>query len=75
MGNVIALKGPEAPLTLAVRLAVRRAYRMRCKAVAELYVAQAFSESYRGVEGLGSDYTMAIFVAAMRRELRRTGLF
>jgi hypothetical protein len=74
MGKVVAFRDPEAPQSLAQRLAIRRAYRIRCKAVAEEFVAQAFSESYRGVEGLGGDYTMPIFVGAMRRELRRTGL-
>ena len=59
------------------RLAARRIYREACKAIASEYVATAFATASKtpGTGKLGCDDVLSVFVAAMRRELRKTGLF
>lgn len=73
MDNVIPFKDPCAPVTGTARLKARRAYRAACNAIAVDVVASAFSATARapGVEGLGVDDAVPLFVAAVRRELRR----
>ncbi len=63
--------------TPAERRAARRAYREGCKLIAAHCVAQAFSAAFKvpGANGISVDDAMPIFVAAMRRELRKSGLF
>ena len=58
-------------------LAARRAFREDCKVLASIAGAKAFSESAKlaGAKTLGIDDAAHVFVAAMRRELRRSGLF
>lgn len=55
------------------RRAARRAFRVACNAIAVDFVAAAFGAAGRapGTEGLGIDDAVPLFVAAMRRELRR----
>jgi hypothetical protein len=76
--NVIPFRDPYLPATGPERLAARRAYRAGCKVIAAEAVAQAFRAAGRvpGVgHRLGCDDALPIFVAAMRRELRKSGLF
>jgi hypothetical protein len=75
--NVIPFRDPDLPLVGAERLTARRAYRAGCKAIAAAAVAEAFSAAGRvpGIGRLGCDDALPVFVAAMRRELRKTGLF
>jgi hypothetical protein len=77
MGEVIRFHDPSLPLTGNERLVARRAYRKGCRAVATVAVAHAFSVAAKlpGVDRLGCDDVLPIFVAAMRRELRKTGIF
>jgi hypothetical protein len=62
--------GPKPNLT--VRLASRRAYRRQAAEVAARCVAEAFTASAKGID-IGCDDALPIFVAAMRRELRKSG--
>jgi hypothetical protein len=78
--NVIPFRNPrdpDLPSVGAERLAARRAYREGCKLLAEYFVAQAFSAAGKmpGIGRLGCDDALPVFVAAMRRELRKSGLF
>jgi hypothetical protein len=54
----------------------RRAYRAACKTLAAKTVAQAFSESFKtsGTGKLSIEDAFPLFVAAMRRELRKSRL-
>jgi hypothetical protein len=78
--NVIPFRSPDAPAEGAERLAAIRAYRAACREVAAETVADAFSAASKaakvpGVRSLGCDDALPLFVAAMRRELRKSGLF
>ena len=75
--NVIPFRYPYLPLEGAERLAARRMYREACKSIASEYVAKAFAASSTtpATGKLGCDDALPVFVAAMRRELRKTGLF
>ena len=75
--NILPFRDPDAPLLGLERLAARRIFRAGCKAIAARAVAQLFSEAckVRGTEGLGTQEALPLFVAAMRRELRKSGLF
>lgn len=67
--------GVSAEPSPAARRAARRLYRERCRDMATGLVGAALSESCKGIADLGVDDALPIFVAAMRRELRRSGLF
>ena len=67
--------GKSAEPSPVAQRAARRLYRERCREMATSAVATAFSESAKGIADLGVDDALPIFVAAMRRELRRSGLF
>ena len=75
--NVIPFRDPSMPAVGADRLAARRIFRAHCRSIAARTVAQAFSEASKtpGTTKLGCDDALYVFVAAMRRELRKTGLF
>lgn len=78
MSNVTPFVDPFAPLRGKERLAARKAYKAACAYVASQAVANAFTQSYqliRVTRKLGCDDALPIFVAAMRRELRKSGLF
>ena len=69
---------PDMPLEGLERLKARKLYRADCVAVAATAVAKALSASYQltpMVRNLGLDDVLPIFVGAMRRELRKSGLF
>lgn len=68
MSKVIPMFPPEP--ALAERLAARRAYRKRCRDVASVFVAKAFSASAEGIP-IGVEEALPLFVAAMRREMRK----
>ena len=76
-GKVILFRNPDLPLEGSGRLRARRAYRVGIKGIAALAVAQAFTKAceIKGTKGLGIDDAAPMFVAAMRRELRKSGLF
>jgi hypothetical protein len=59
--------------SFAERLTMRRAYRQRALDVASSAVGQAFSESLQG-QVVDLNDALPLFVAAMRRELRKSGL-
>jgi hypothetical protein len=71
--NVIPFRDPYLPLEGIERLRARRIYRENCRAIAEKVVAQAFTEAGRvsGAANLGIDDVLPVFVAAIRRELRK----
>lgn len=75
--NVIPFRDPSLPAVGIKRIAAIRAYRAGCKEIAAKTVAQAFSAAGRipGAEKISIDDALPLFVAAMRRELRKTGLF
>lgn len=75
--NVVPFRDPYLPLVGAERLAPRRVYRASCKVIAAKAVAQACSEAAKtpGAGKLSCEDTLPLFVAAMRRELRKSGLF
>ena len=75
--NVVPFRNPDLPLEALERLVARRKYREGCKVIAAKTVAQAFAEAVRlpGVGKLGAEDAYPLFVAAMRRELRKMGLF
>jgi hypothetical protein len=77
VSNVIAFRDPYLPAAGTERLAAIRAYRAGCREIAAKTVAQAFSATARiaGAEKIGIDDAHPLFIAAMRRELRKTGLF
>ncbi len=77
MASIIQFRDPSLPLEGAERLAARRQVPWGCKAIAATAVAQAMSESFKipGVGKLGADDALPVFVAAMRRELCKSGLF
>lgn len=70
--KILNFAAPSVPLK--ERLAVRRAYRKRCRQIAAESIAAAFRESGKGTS-IGIDDAVPIFVAAMRRELKRSGMF
>jgi hypothetical protein len=67
---------PEPEPAFSERIAARRAYRAGMKRVAEMTMCAAFTQAGKipGSRGIGVDVALPIFVAAMRRELRKTGL-
>lgn len=76
--NVVPFRDPYLPLEGVERLVARRVYRAACKEVAAKTVAQALTETYKTAPGTGKlsvEDTFPLFVAAMRRELRKSGLF
>jgi hypothetical protein len=75
--NVIPFPDPYLPATGAERLAAIRAYRAGCREIAARAVAQAYSAAANipGAKKIGTDDAYPLFVAAMRRELRKSGLF
>jgi hypothetical protein len=75
--NVVPFRDPSLPAAGAEGLAIRRKYRAGCKAIATKSVSQAFEESFKlpGIGKLNADHAYPLFVAAMRRELRKSGLF
>jgi hypothetical protein len=75
--NVVPFRDPYLPLEGTRRLKARRLFRASCKTIAAKAVAEACSEAFNtpGVGNLGCDDGLPVFVAAMRRELRKTGLF
>jgi hypothetical protein len=77
MASILPFRDPSLPLTGVERLAARRVYRASCKAIAAKAVTQAFSEANKtpGCGKLSVEDALPVFVAAMRRELRRTELF
>jgi len=78
MADILRFRDPDRPLEGIERLAVRRVYRANCKAVAAMAVAQALTETHKTAPGTGKlsvEDTFPLFVAAMRRELRKSGLF
>ena len=74
---VLPFRASPPKISRAERIAARRTYRKGCADLAAQAVAQAFTESgtLPGTQGLGVDDAFPIFVAAMRRELRKSGLF
>jgi hypothetical protein len=60
----------------AERLAARRIYRAGCKALSAEAIGHAFSMACKlpSAGPTGLDDALAIFVAAMRRELRESGM-
>jgi hypothetical protein len=62
---------------LKERLEARRAYRLICRNIATAAVSKAFTDTLKSSGSLPVyvDDAASIFVAAMRRELRTTGLF
>lgn len=67
---------PEPPL--AERLAARRAYRQQCRELASCVIPAAFSDSWlhdARFKDLGIGEALPLCVAAMRRELRKSGLW
>jgi hypothetical protein len=77
MASILPFRDPALPLEGAERLAARRVFRASCKAIAAKTVAEAFTKAFKtpGTGKLGCDDALRVFVAAMRRELRKTGLF
>jgi len=75
--NILPFRDPAVPAGGPERLAARRAYREVCQAIAAQIVADAFSLTCKspGASVIGCSDALPIFVAAMRRELRKTGLF
>lgn len=75
--NIVPFRDPYLPLEGAERLAARRIYRASCAVIAAKIVPQAFTEAAKtpGTRRLGCDDAFPLFVAAMRRELRKSGLF
>jgi hypothetical protein len=75
--TVIPFRDPSLPAVGAERLLAIRAYRAGCREIAATAVAQAFSETatIAGAEKIGINDAHPLFIAAMRRELRKTGLF
>jgi hypothetical protein len=75
--NVIPFRDPSLPAVGAERLMAIRAYRAGCREIAAKAVAQAFSATAKisGTEKIGINDAHPLFIAAMRRELRKTGLF
>jgi len=72
--KIIPLFPDEMPRPFAERLTARRAYRVRCRQVAAEFVAAAFAVSGENVP-IGIDDAVPLFVAAMRRELRKAWQF
>lgn len=68
--KVIPLFQPMKQPSLTERLAARRIYRQRCKEMCGSLVARAFTASARGID-IGCDDAVPLFLAAMRRELRK----
>lgn len=75
--SVIPFRDPSAPLPFKKRIAARKAYREGMATLAQRAVEDAFVASARllGADGILLEDAMSLFVAAMRRELRRTGTF
>lgn len=80
--NVIPFRVPapppeDLPLEGIERLRARRLYREVCKAIAPEVMAKAFSAAskFPATRKLGVSDAYPLFVAAMRRELRKSGLF
>jgi hypothetical protein len=75
--NVVPFRDPYLPLEGAERLQSRRIYSAACRTIAPEYVAKAFAATFKtpGTWKLGCDDALPVFVAAMRRELRKSGLF
>jgi len=71
--NVIPFHDPSLPAEGLERLAARRKYRAGCKAIAASAVSRAFSETTKipGTKKIGCEDALPVFVAAMRRELRK----
>jgi hypothetical protein len=67
---VVPLFGQEP--SLADRLKVRRAYRKRVAELAADYVSNDFLASCRGID-IGIEDALPLFVAAMRKQLRKSG--
>lgn len=77
-GNVIQFSDYlDLPLEGVASLAARRALRAGCKEIAADAVAQAFNQTCKipGVGKVDCFVAQRVFVAAMRRELRKSGLF
>jgi hypothetical protein len=77
MSNVIPFRQWPAELTPSQRRAVRRIYREGVKEIAARVIPEAFTEACKlpGTKGMGCEDAFPVFVAAMRRELRKSGLF
>ena len=77
MGNVIAFPSPQDDPTLEQRLAARKVCRAALRMFASAAVARDFSQAGKlpGARELGVDDVLPMFVAAMRRELKKSGLF
>jgi hypothetical protein len=75
--RIIPFRDPDLPAVGAERLAIRRVFRASCKVVAAKAVGEAFSEVIKtpGTKKIGLDDAWPMFIAAMRRELRKSGLF
>jgi hypothetical protein len=75
MGSVIPFRDPDAPLEGAERKAAIKACWKASEALAAQIVAKAFSALARqpGCQRIGCEDAMPLFVAALRRELRKTG--
>lgn len=70
MSNVVPLHRQPS---IAERLSVRRIYRQRAKEVAAATVARALNDSLLG-QTVDLNDALPIFVAAMRRELKKSGM-
>lgn len=75
MSNVVSFRSPR--MTHAERLAARRVYRKGLQALAMAVVSEGFARSAHrpGAGAVDAGDTQVMFTAAVRRELRRTGLF
>jgi hypothetical protein len=75
--TVIPFRDPSLPAAGIERLAAIRAYRAACREIARKKVGEAFSATIkvRGSRKLSLEDAYPLFIAAMRRELRNSGLF
>lgn len=75
--NVIVFRDPSLPAEGIERLIARRVLREGCKKIAADMLAKAMKQAFSlpGVGKLGTEDALPVFMAAMRRELRRSGLF
>jgi hypothetical protein len=69
--KIIPFPIEPAPPSLRERLAVRREYRRRCDEIAYAGMSRTFMEALKEGRGVSMENAVAIFVAAMRREIRR----